>query len=174
MLGGIDIFEFSRHDLEDEPPKKASGPAKEQLELRAWLRLLACTSLIEKTVRTKLREEFDTTLPRFDVLAQLDRQPDGLTMGELSRRLMVSHGNVTGVIDRLAEEGLVERRVVPEDRRTAIVSLTPKGVDLFNQMAPRHKAWVGEMFTAVPKEDLKQLTDLLASLKTALQSSGTP
>ena len=99
--------------------------ADDHLDVRIWLRLLTCTNMIEGRVRRNLREEFDFTLPRFDLLAQLDRAETGLTMGELSRRLMVSNGNVTGLIDRLVNEGLVARKPAPEDRRAHLVGHEP-------------------------------------------------
>ena len=95
--------------------------------MRLWLRLLTCTTLIETEVRRRLRDEFDVTLPRFDLMAQLDRAPNGMTLGELSQRMMVSNGNVTGLVERLVEQGLVERTPAPNDRRAQIVSLTAEG-----------------------------------------------
>jgi len=100
-------------------------PDDHKTELRLWLRMLTCTTLIENEVRRRLREAFDITLPRFDVLAQLDRSPEGMTLGELSQRMMVSNGNMTGLVDRLVEQGLLRRRPSPTDRRAQIVSLTP-------------------------------------------------
>lgn len=138
---------------------------QDNLELRVWLRLLLCTQMTEKRLRTRLRERFDTTLARFDVLAQLDRFPEGLMMGELSRRLMVTHGNVTGLIDRLAAEGLVERVAVPGDRRAQLVRLTPAGREVFATMAPVHAGWVGELFNGVPHDELLKLYDLLGTVK---------
>jgi len=139
----------------------------DRLELRLWLRLLTCTNLIEREIRQRLREEFDTTLPRFDILAQLDRAPQGLTMGELSRRLMVSHGNVTGLVDRLVAEGLVERTPVPEDRRILNVRLTTSGKALFDTMTPPHLEWVVSMMDGLTRDEMKTLYDLLAKLKTS-------
>ena len=104
-------------------------------ELRLWLRLLTCSQLIEKRVRAGLREHFDTTLPRFDLMAQLERHPDGLKMKELSHRLMVTGGNVTGITDQLVAEGLVERTGVEGDRRAFRVRLTERGRRAFTQMA---------------------------------------
>ena len=95
--------------------------------LRLWLRMLTCTQLVEKQVRSRLREQFDTTLPRFDLMAQLERSPEGLKMNELSRRMMVTGGNITGITDQLVGEGLVERVPVPGDRRAYRVRLTPRG-----------------------------------------------
>lgn len=115
----------------------ASTPA-----LRLWLRLLTCTQLVEKQVRTALREQFDTTLPRFDLMAQLERAPDGLRMNELSRRMMVTGGNVTGITDQLVAEGLVRRIDVEGDRRAYRVCLTPKGREAFEHMARAHEDWI--------------------------------
>src|SRR5512133_4129932 len=103
--------------------------------LRLWLRLLTCTQLVEKQVRTQLRERFDTTLPRFDLMAQLERAPDGLKMNEVSRRMMVTGGNVTGITDQLAAEGLVDRADVEGDRRAYRVCLTATGRTRCNEMA---------------------------------------
>jgi DNA-binding MarR family transcriptional regulator len=99
--------------------------------LKLWLRLLACTNLVETDVRGRLRTEFGITLPRFDLMAQLERNPDGLKMNELSQRLMVSGGNVTGLTDQLEKEGLVIRMDDPEDRRAYTIKLTPAGRALF-------------------------------------------
>jgi len=142
----------------------------DHLELRVWLRLLLCTEMIEKRLRTRLRERFDTTLARFDVLAQLDRFPEGLMMGELSRRLMVTHGNVTGLIDRLTGEGLVERVAVPGDRRAQLVRLTPTGKENFAAMAPVHQGWVAELFQGVPHEELAELYTRLGAVKASIQA----
>ncbi|MEQ9638600.1 MAG: MarR family transcriptional regulator [Alphaproteobacteria bacterium] len=140
----------------------------DQAELRLWLRLLTCTSLIEREVRARMRREFDMTLPRFDVLAQLDRAADGLSMGELSDRLMVSAGNITGLIDRLAQEGLVARGSRPDDRRTVHVRLTDKGKQAFDQMTPTHHGWIADMLAGLDRTDRKALYDLLGRLKTSI------
>ncbi|NBS09462.1 MAG: MarR family transcriptional regulator [Betaproteobacteria bacterium] len=103
--------------------------------LRLWLRMLTCTQLIEKQVRTGLRDEFNTTLPRFDLMAQLEREPQGMKMNQLSRRMMVTGGNITPVTDQLVKEGLVERVNLPDDRRAWLVRLTPAGRQLFKKMA---------------------------------------
>jgi len=142
-----------------------------QQDLRVWLRLLACTNLIETRVRKGLRESFDTTLPRFDLMAQLDRADDGLTMGELSRRLMVSNGNVTGLIDRLVAEGMVERRTDEADRRAQLVRLTPDGKRAFDTMTPAHQAWIADALTPLNDADKTRLLDLLAKLKSALTTN---
>ncbi len=140
-----------------------------RLELRFWLRLLACTTMIERRIRRRLRAEFGTTLPRFDVLAQLDRSADGLTMGDLSSRLMVSAGNITGLIERLVREGLVTRMATPGDRRTQRVRLTAAGKRLFDSMTPAHEAWVAESVASLSDEEMREINGLLEKLKTSLQ-----
>jgi DNA-binding MarR family transcriptional regulator len=142
----------------------------ERMELRIWLRLLTCTNLIERGVRQKLRESFGITLPRFDLLAQLDRAPDGLTMGELSRRLMVSNGNVTGLIDRLVAEGLVARRPAPDDRRAQLVQLTAAGKKAFDAMTPVHQRWIHEMLGGLDRNELSAIYAGLGRLKESLAS----
>jgi DNA-binding MarR family transcriptional regulator len=144
---------------------------KTKLDLRVWLRLLTCTNLIEHEVRRRMREEFDFTLPRFDILAQLDRAPAGLTMGELSRRLMVSNGNVTGLVDRLVGEGLVERQPAPGDRRAQMVRLTADGRAAFDKLAPEHGAWIDGLFAGLDRAQLDTLFGLLGALKRSVQDS---
>ncbi len=153
-------------------PDRESGLARgDKLELRVWLRLLTCANLIEGRVRAGLREEFDVTLPRFDVLAQLDRATDGLAMGELSDRLMVSNGNVTGLIDRLVDEGLVARVPSPQDRRQSRVKLTPAGKRAFDTMTPRHERWIDDLLAGLSRQDMAQLLDLLAKLKQSIAAA---
>src|SRR5258706_15062086 len=132
--------------------------------LRLWLRLLTCTLLMEREIRVRLRERFATTLPRFDLMAQLERSPAGLKMGELSRRLMVSGGNVTGITDQLVIEGLVERRVFVNDRRAFAVRLTPKGKRAFDAMAGEHERWVIDMLGGLDPGERKRLFALLDRL----------
>jgi len=134
-------------------------------ELRLWLRLLTCTQLIEKQVRNELREQFATTLPRFDLMSQLERAPEGLKMNELSRRMMVTGGNVTGITDQLVTEGLVERADVAGDRRAWRVRLTARGRKLFNEMAQQHEAWICDAFSALNPKEIAQLHKLLGKVK---------
>ena len=133
--------------------------------LRLWLRLLSCTTRVEDQIRQRLRQEFGTTLPRFDLLAQLERHPDGLTMRELSRRLMVTGGNVTGITDQLVAEGLVERNGVQGDRRAFRVRLTDHGRRLFSEMAEQHEHWIVQAFEGLSPRDLDQLHRLLGKVK---------
>jgi len=142
--------------------------AGDHMALRLWLRLLACTNLVEGPLRTRLRKQFQGSLPRFDLMAQLDRQPGGMKMRELSRRLMVTGGNVTGLTDRLVVEGLVERRDDPGDRRAWAVQLTPEGRRQFRAMARAHEAWVMELFSGLSAAQQAQLFDLLGRLKQSL------
>jgi DNA-binding MarR family transcriptional regulator len=149
----------------DAETKVIERPDDHKTELRLWLRLLTCTTLIENEVRRRLRDQFDITLPRFDLLAQLDRASSGMTLGELSQRMMVSNGNITGLVDRLCEQGLIMRRPLPSDRRVQIVSLTAEGQKLFRVMARANAEWVGEIFADLSARDIEALMPLLAKTK---------
>ncbi len=138
------------------------------MALRLWLRLLSCTNLVEVPLRTRLREQFGGSLPRFDLMAQLDREPGGMKMRELSRRLMVTGGNVTGLSDRLVAEGLIEKQGDPGDRRACTVQLTPAGRRQFRTMAQAHEAWVAELFSGLSSAQQAQLFELLGVLKQTL------
>jgi len=133
--------------------------------LRLWLRLLTCSQLIERQVRSRLRERFDTTLPRFDLMSQLERHPAGLRMSELSRLLMVTGGNVTGIVDQLVKEGLVERVDDAADRRAWRVRLTRAGDKAFAEMAREHESWVVELLAGLTRKESDALMQLLARLK---------
>jgi DNA-binding MarR family transcriptional regulator len=146
-------------------PKLKSEPAVKQ-KLRLWLRLLGASRSIEVELRKRLRAEFGETLPRFDVMSALERKAaGGMTMTELSRHLMVSNGNVTGLIDRLVVEGLVVRLAHKEDRRAIFVRLTSKGAQRFQVMARAHEAWVGEILAGFGSTDTDALIGLLGALK---------
>ena len=144
----------------------ARADGGDHLSLRLWLRLLSCTNLIEARARARLRDEFGTTLPRFDLMAQLERAPEGLKMSELSRRMMVTGGNVTRLTDQLEAEGLVVRGE-SADRRVYRVSLTQRGRRAFAAMAKRHEDWIVETFEALSADERLQLFALLAKLKGA-------
>jgi DNA-binding MarR family transcriptional regulator len=133
--------------------------------LRLWLRLLSCTLLVENSVRGELRREFATTLPRFDLMAQLERYPDGLRMGELSQRMMVTGGNVTGITDQLVKEGLVERVPLPDDRRALKVRLTKAGRKAFATMAKAHEAWIVKLMCGLSESEQRVVYRLLGKLK---------
>ncbi|GAC1421072.1 MAG: MarR family transcriptional regulator [Candidatus Velthaea sp.] len=149
----------------------------DHLSVRVWLRLLACTNTIEGRAGSKLREKFDTTLPRFDLMSQLERNPAGLRMTEISRRMMVTGGNITRIVDQLAAEGAVTRVVARDDRRVTIVRLTPAGRRAFDAMAAEHEEWIVAMFAGLREAERTQLFGLLAKLKrhlNAMESAGTP
>lgn len=136
--------------------------------LRLWLRLLTCTHLIENQVRKSLAARFKTTLPRFDLMAQLERFPNGLQMGELSRRMLVTGGNVTGIVDQLEGAGLILRTEDPTDRRVYLIKLTKEGRRLFGQMAIEHESWIVNLFSAIPKREQRALNESLAHLRAQL------
>ena len=138
-------------------------PSKDKLRL--WIRLLRASRTIESELRERLARKFDTTLPRFDVMAALYRTPEGMLMSDLSRFLLVSNGNVTGIVDRLVAEGLVQRGQRNGDRRTSIVRLTKPGKDAFKTMAAAHERWVGELLADVTKRDARQLTSMLKAFR---------
>ncbi len=138
--------------------------------LRLWLRLLTCANRIEGEVRARFRKQFATTLPRFDLLATLDRAPEGLTMGELSRRLLVSGGNVTMVADRLVAEGLITRAPSPTDRRAQIVSLTDAGRKSFASLAKHHEQWICQMLSGLGDTDTRMLTELLGNARQSVET----
>ncbi|HYL87846.1 MAG TPA: MarR family transcriptional regulator [Burkholderiales bacterium] len=133
--------------------------------LRIWLRLLTCTQMIERVVRSRLRERFGTTLPRFDLMAQLERHPEGLKMNELSRLLMVTGGNVTAIVDQLEKEGLVERLDEPADRRAFRIRLTRAGERTFGEMAGEHEDWVLGLVSGLSRREQDELLRLLAKVK---------
>jgi DNA-binding MarR family transcriptional regulator len=144
------------------------------LALKVWLRLLACTTKLEGAIRARLRTEFETTLPRFDLMAQLERVPAGLTMSELSRRLMVTGGNVTGITDMLEAEGLVARVDHPTDRRAYTVKLTAAGRRAFARMAAAHERWIVELLGGLDPHEQQQLYRTLARLKQHLNAGPSP
>ena len=135
------------------------------LSLRLWLRLLSCTNRIEMLVRQRMQASFQTTLPRFDLMAQLERAHQGLKMSELSQRMMVTGGNVTGITDGLEKEGLVIRESDPADRRVFRVKLTAEGQRQFRRMAVEHEQWVIELFDGLSLRQKNQLAELLGELK---------
>ena len=149
----------------DAESKVSERPHEHVMELRLWLRLLATANLIEVEIRQRLRERFATTLPRFDLLAQLERVEDGLLLGELSRRMMVSNGNVTGLVERLVELGLIERNVLEADRRAVRVRMTAKGRRVFAEMAAAHAEWIAELFAGLGEAEQQALWLRLGDLK---------
>jgi DNA-binding MarR family transcriptional regulator len=144
-------------------------PDDHREELRLWLRLLTCTTMIEGEIRRRLRRDFDVTLPRFDLMAQLDKAADGLTLSDISKRMMVSNGNITGLVDRLVASGHVVRRASETDRRAQVISLTDLGRAEFRRMAEMHEGWVEEMFSGLSRENVESLMDLLARTKRSVR-----
>lgn len=137
----------------------------DHLALKLWLRLLTCTNMVEGVLRQRLRESYASTLPRFDLLAQLDRHPDKLTMGELSSLMMVSGGNVTGLVKQLEKEGLVNRTPMKTDRRAYLVGLTARGKRHFQDMADEHEGWIVELLGDMGHSQQEALMDDLLALK---------
>src|SRR5499427_1539654 len=155
----------------DAETKVAERPHDHKDELRLWLRLFACKEVIEGEVRRRLRDSFDVTLPRFDLMAQLYRAPKAMTLGELSQRMMVSNGNVTGLVDRLLEQGLVSRRPSPKDRRAQLVSLTAEGRRFFRAMARANGDWIADILADLSAEEIETLMRLLAKTKASARKA---
>ena len=149
----------------DSETKAVELPEDHGDELRLWLRLLTCSTLIEGEVRSRLRDRFDVTLPRFDLMAQLDKVPDGMTLSDVSRRMMVSNGNVTGLVERLVESGHIDRRTSDQDRRVQVIRLTKAGRAEFRKMAAEHELWIAEIFADLSEKDVRDLMRLLARTK---------
>lgn len=139
--------------------------------LKLWLRMLSCTVRIENEIRSRLRATFDITLPRFDLMAQLERHPQGLRMGELSKRMMVTGGNITGITDQLEQEQLVVRVPDARDRRVYTVKLTGEGRRAFAEMAKVHEGWIAELLQDMPADDKSRLITLLSQMKQHLTTS---
>ncbi len=137
--------------------------------VKLWLRLYRPVSLIERELRSRFQREFGVSLSRFDALSALDRAPDGLLMGELSDRLLVTNGNVTGLISRMLADGLVTREAQPQDRRSFRVSLTADGRATFACMARAHAGWLSELLARLPADSAAHLADHSGALLRSLQ-----
>jgi DNA-binding MarR family transcriptional regulator len=155
----------------DSETKAVELPGDHGSELRLWLRLLTCTTLIEGEVRSRLRERFDVTLPRFDLMAQLDKVPEGMTLSDVSKRMMVSNGNVTGLVERLVVSGHLDRRTSANDRRVQVIRLTKAGRAEFRKMAAEHENWIADIFSDLSPKDVRELMRLLAKTKASAQKS---
>jgi DNA-binding MarR family transcriptional regulator len=155
----------------DSETKAVELPEDHGSELRLWLRLLTCTTLIEGEVRSRLRERFNVTLPRFDLMAQLDKVPEGMTLSDISKRMMVSNGNVTGLVERLVESGYLDRRTSEFDRRVQVIRLTKIGRAEFRKMAAEHETWIADMFSDLTRKDVRELMRLLAKAKLSAQKT---
>lgn len=145
--------------------QKKVSEKREKESLRTWLRLLSCEALIEQNLRSAFRKQFQVTLPQFDVLAELEHASRPLTMSELSLELMVSNGNITGVIDRLVTLGLVYRERAKHDRRIQYIQLTSVGSRDFKRMAEQHATWVGELFKGMSLDEMNRAQTLLVKLR---------
>ena len=143
-----------------------------KMSLRLWLRLLTCSTAIEKKARAMLNARFGTTLPRFDVLAALEREPDGLTMSGLSELLLVSNGNVTPIVSRLVADGLVSRTQDRADRRVLRVKLTAKGRREFRVMAGEHERWIDQLLGDLGDGEINQLLAGLGRVRASIERSG--
>ena len=152
------------------PLRVRKPDADSKARLRLWIRLLRASRLIESAARERLKSQFNATLPRFDVMAALYRRPDGMLMSEISRFLMVSNGNVTGIVDRLVSDGFVVRAQRNGDRRTSFISLTRKGRAVFAEMAAAHEKWVDELLGSVSARDADQLSAKLKSFRSEWES----
>lgn len=141
--------------------------------LRLWLRLFTCSTMIAQHVGSALKREFGSSLPRFDLLAQLDRSPDGLRMTELSQRTLTTGGNVTWLVRALEAEGFVSRRVAANDRRAAVVRLTPAGRRHFAAMARAHERWIITLFSSLTAAERRTLRVLLGAVKQGFRPTRT-
>lgn len=155
----------------DAETKALEAPFAHEAETRLWLRLLTCTTLIEGQIRASLRENFDVTLPRFDLMAQLDRAKDGMPLSELSRRMMVTNGNVTHLVEKMVLAGEVIRQTAAHDRRVQIVQLSAKGRSAFRQMAKAHADWLSDMFAGLSPSETGDLMRLLARIKASVRAA---
>ena len=159
--------------IAEKPRENSIARPVGKQRLRLWIRLLRAARAIEAELRERLRREFAVTLPQFDVMAALARNESGMSMTELSRMLMVSNGNVTGIIDRLAAEKLVSRQAPANDRRSYIVRLTPKGASQFWVMAKAHEGWVNKLLSDMGAAEAETLIRQLDRLTTHVRSGGT-
>ncbi len=146
-------------------PSSQNEAPLDKRRLRMWIRMLRTTRFVEARLREFLRDRYKSTLPRFDVMAALFRAEDGLKMSALSKQLLVSNGNVTGIVDRLVEDRLVVRVIVENDRRAMLVRLSPKGRELFSKMAAEHEAIISDLFSEMDNNDLDLLVDVFSRLK---------
>jgi len=160
--------------VEETPDLETLTSPEDHDDLRLWLRLLTCCNLIEGDIRGRLRTEYETTLPRFDLMAQLQRAPEGMKMSELSRHMMVTNGNITGITDQLEKEGLVQRNKVLTDRRSSLIKLTAKGKRTFQKMADSHEQWIQELLAGLSDKSRKNLFEALGELKLVAQTRITP
>lgn len=153
------ISDTSNTDLEARLQHSACS------HLRTWYRLLSCSKLIENEVRSRLRRDFNTTLPRYDLMSHLEKHPEGILMGDLSRHLLVTNGNITGITDQLVKEGLVQRIKPTEDRRRSVIKLTEKGKITLNHIHDAHNEWICDLFGQLPDMEITHFLHGLDLLK---------
>ncbi|WP_329609770.1 MarR family winged helix-turn-helix transcriptional regulator [Paracoccus benzoatiresistens] len=149
----------------DTAPYAQADTATARQRLRLWLQMLKAVRYVENDLRERLRQGYDMTLPRFDVMAALLAAPDGLRMTELSQQLMVSNGNVTGIVDRLVADGLAERETMETDRRAFRVRITEKGAHLMREMTVRHRDWIDELFAEVTEADAARGISIMLDIR---------
>ncbi|MET0278760.1 MAG: MarR family transcriptional regulator [Pseudorhodoplanes sp.] len=159
-----------------EPKRQALEPAwlapeRQKVDLQLWVRLLACGHSAEQRVKNRIKENFGINQTQFNLLSQLDRAPEGIRMGEVARRTVVTGSNVTAVVDDLEQRGLVQRQAVQGDRRATVITLTEAGRKAFAQMAPIHADWIEEIFAKMAKHEKRQLIDQLDALKAAMRAT---
>ena len=155
--------------IEKDNLTNQSNPRSKEA-IRTWLRLLSCEMVIEQRLRSRFRQDFSVTLPQFDVLSELERVGKKMTMSELSRELMVSNGNVTGVIDRLEKNAFVTRTRAEHDRRVQYIELTAKGRNAFEEMAESHERWLDEMMSGLSMTDMVELQKLLLKARSSVSA----
>jgi DNA-binding MarR family transcriptional regulator len=178
---GTTTMNFARNNAALSEPLddlETRAALTDQLDLRLWLRMMAVHKLVTNEARRRLRASFSMSLSRFDLMAQLDSTKAGLRMGEISNRLMVTTGNITGLTDELEADGLVERAADPHSRRASLVRLTPKGRKLVRAAAKANAAWIAEFFSVLSTRDKKMMFEFLgeqkAFLLTRIQQPGKP
>ncbi len=140
------------------------------IDTSLWVRLLTCHNL----VLTELRKNFEgeCTLARFDLVANLD-QEDGQTLAALSRRMLVTAGNLTGLVDRAERDGVVVRKADPRDGRLVRVYLTHKGQRLAKELVPAHGAQVAKLLGGLDVSERRELRRLLGKLRDSMAAERT-
>lgn len=161
-------------EMQNIPDLESRGVSQGHPHLRLWLRLLACSNLVEREIRSRLRIEHETTLPRFDLMVQLLYAPTGMSMSELSRHMMVSNGNITAIAVQLEKEGLIRRTQDAADRRSSLLSLTASGRRQIKKMAASHDLWIQNLFNGLSEKSQKNLYTGLGELKGLARSRLPP
>lgn len=170
MIGAAKASQLQHNSMNNNEKASETNAPKSKEAIRTWLRLLSCETLIEQRLRTLFRSKFSVTLPQFDVLSELERAGKQMTMSELSRELMVSNGNVTGVIDRLEKNGFVTRTRAEHDRRIQYIELTNKGRSEFDEMAHSHELWLDDLLSELSVSDMASLQTLLLKTRNSVSA----